>query len=258
MDRYVGYRGLESSPVGTAVSSAWRTWDDFEPMARSLFGNFVAVLEAPIALVCREEDVESDSAKLEGFSPTRAREFTAGRLLAKDLLSRRGLAGHQLGIGAHGRPEWPLGVVGTISHSTGQVVVALAGTENVRALGYDIESRFRFPSRLLTHIADSVEIEEACDNEPLDFGCLLFSAKESIFKAQFELTRSMIPFDAVGVAVDRSSKSFTGSLRRDVLPLPRGFLFRGKYEIGKFKLSTAVEIDSADEQFGDRALRRPR
>ncbi|MFP1130226.1 hypothetical protein [Asticcacaulis sp. W401b] len=71
----------------------------------------------------------------------RQREFNAGRNIARDLLGDGDVVGINPQTGA---PVWPLGVVGSISHSRELVAVALAPSSAIAGIGIDIEAHGRF------------------------------------------------------------------------------------------------------------------
>ena len=57
-----------------------------------------------------------EAASIKRAVPKRWREFTAGRLCAREALRRLGIERHPILVGEHREPLWPSGVVGTLSH----------------------------------------------------------------------------------------------------------------------------------------------
>lgn len=131
-------------------------------------------------------------------APRRKAEFIAGRRCAAEAIRR--LTGRAAfpGMGEDRAPIWPEGVVGAISHSHERAIALAGSSERFCGIGIDIE-------RLLSE-------EEACDiapqvltaNERLSLGNdidpfmtgLIFSAKESLFKALYPTVRRLFFFEA--------------------------------------------------------------
>lgn len=117
-------------------------------------------------------------------------EFAAGRWCASQALRQLGYIGPTaIGIGAHRSPIWPVGYLGSISHSNGWALAVAAKRTDFCAIGIDLEAILPDAS------ARSVSSHIACASE-LALGkthglalaawiSLLFSAKESLFKALY-------------------------------------------------------------------------
>jgi 4'-phosphopantetheinyl transferase EntD len=123
--------------------------------------------------------------------PKRVREFLAARNLARELFLRLGVAPSSLGRGSMGEPMWPLGVTGSISHSTPLVVVAAARTKDYRALGVDIEPNLPLPPDVGAYVSFPQENEHS----PASRG--VFVAKEAFYKAHFGEHHRMLDFKEV-------------------------------------------------------------
>nr|WP_319593402.1 4'-phosphopantetheinyl transferase superfamily protein [Aeromonas schubertii] len=124
-------------------------------------------------------------------TPKRQGEFLAGRLAAHQALLEQGMAGHEVGIGADRAPVWPVGFEGSISHTVlGSVGVALCAVRpGAAGIGLDMEAWLDEgeAARLWPVIADEGEWGRLARSSLGEARALtlLFSAKESLFKALY-------------------------------------------------------------------------
>jgi 4'-phosphopantetheinyl transferase EntD len=68
---------------------------------------------------------------------TRRADFITGRWCARQALQRLGLSPLELPIGVRGAPQWPGGVVGSISHDQGYCVAAVGHCAEFQNMGLD-------------------------------------------------------------------------------------------------------------------------
>lgn len=127
----------------------------------------------------------------------RRREFAAGRYCARQVLGELGYPQAPLLSGPKREPLWPPGVVGSITHCHGYAaaVAALAGA--VPVLGIDAEPDEPLPDGVLDVVSSPEErawLADAPDRGP-HWGRVLFSAKESVYKAWFPLTGRWLGFE---------------------------------------------------------------
>lgn len=114
-------------------------------------------------------------------------QYALGRKAAAEVLAAFGYSPEQqIGRGEGGEPLWPSGLVGSIAHS-GPVALAAASQE-VRALGVDIESVQRGRSRAraiqsVLHPQEEIEARTSEDGIALSYFC----AKEAAYKAGYTL-----------------------------------------------------------------------
>jgi 4'-phosphopantetheinyl transferase EntD len=154
--------------------------------------------------------------------PKRREEFRTGRLLARRALARLGRPAPSLPMGAARGPVWPAGVIGSIAHAGGRCVVAVATTDQVRALGLDFEP---YPNATWDpSLADSVLADEeraaaaradAADRADLagvPTALVTFCAKESIYKALQPIVGTGFGFQDVALRFDEGARSFRGRL----------------------------------------------
>jgi 4'-phosphopantetheinyl transferase EntD len=151
----------------------------------------------------------------------RRREFTSGRACARLALGRLGFPPVAVGVGRNGEPLWPAGVVGSITHCRGYAACAVARTGDMLALGIDAEPDDPLPAGVWGDVAFGHELDLASlpSPTPLRLGGsvhvdrLLFSAKESVYKAWFPLTGTWLDFGDVELDVDLYGGVFRAALR---------------------------------------------
>ena len=101
---------------------------------------------------------------------------------------------------------WPAGVVGSITHTTDYYAAAVAHASKVRSIGVDAEVHGVLPEGVLRHIAFGPELDwlAAQPAGPVHWDRLLFSAKESVYKAWFPLTGRWLGFEEAEVTIDET------------------------------------------------------
>lgn len=178
------------------------------------------ILPPPVAVVAEtgEREVElfpEEEAALGKAVEKRRREFVTARACAREALSQLGLPAQPIPTGTRGEPLWPQGVVGAITHCAGYRACAVAPASEWLTIGVDAEVDDVLPPGVLGDIALPEErrwIEAAVDPGP-SWDRLLFSIKESIYKAWFPLTGSWLGFEDASVAIDREQGTFVARLR---------------------------------------------
>jgi enterobactin synthetase component D len=141
--------------------------------------------------------------------PKRQAEFIAGRICAQTVLKAYGIEGQGVGIGGHREPVWPPGFVGSITHN-GQYAAAVA-CKNIALLGMgmDIETVIDDDARaamveLVVSATELAYLQQMAASGACTLGfdrllTIVFSAKESFFKAAFAHVREYFDFDAAHV-----------------------------------------------------------
>jgi enterobactin synthetase component D len=134
----------------------------------------------------------------------RQMEFFFGRLAARDALSQLGLADRQIPIGAERQPVWPIGVIGSITHTHG-LVAAVAERQGVcRGVGIDAEQMIDEDTcqSISSVVVRPQELEclRSLKELPLQRALtIVFSAKESFYKATYAAVGHIFDFSAVQV-----------------------------------------------------------
>jgi 4'-phosphopantetheinyl transferase EntD len=146
----------------------------------------------------------------------RRQEFVAGRSCARRALAALGLPPAPLLPGDGGAPRWPDGIVGSISHCAGYAAAAAAREADVRAVGLDAEPDLPLPSLVLGAVSLTCERDMlstlAAADPGISWDRLLFSAKESVYKAWFPLTGQWLGFPDARIAV-QADGTFSARLR---------------------------------------------
>ena len=155
----------------------------------------------------------------------RRKEFIMGRAAAHAALKNMGRAAAAIVKGKVGEPVWPAGVTGSITHKDGSALAVVAPTHRCRTLGVDMESAVDpvHPgiSRRVCHPKEIQWVFE--DEAALSFRLkLIFSAKESIFKAVNPLKGQFVSFTDIQLQWRKEKKRFHVNLpqkvRRNVSP----------------------------------------
>ncbi|MGH3857446.1 MAG: 4'-phosphopantetheinyl transferase family protein [Pseudonocardiaceae bacterium] len=151
----------------------------------------------------------------------RRREFRTVRHCARQALRQLGLPPVAILPGERGEPQWPSGVVGSMTHCAGYRAAALAHSRDLRTLGIDAEPHLPLPAGVLGVIARDEERERlselaAADNATC-WDRILFCAKESVYKAWFPLTHRWLGFEHAAVTItpgttDPAAGSFSARL----------------------------------------------
>lgn len=143
---------------------------------------------------------EGESVFVERAVERRRQEFAAGRAAAHRALAEVGIEVGTIPVGPNREPLWPDGTVGSITHCDGYVAAAVARDSAVRSVGIDAEPALPLPRDVIDHIALDVEQQRFGEVSPVG-DRLLFSAKESIYKAWFPLTGRWLGFEDCEVTV---------------------------------------------------------
>jgi 4'-phosphopantetheinyl transferase EntD len=136
----------------------------------------------------------------------------AARIVARRLLAQLGHADWSLPKTASGAPDWPAGIVGSMSHDAHLAVAAIATRAAFCALGIDVEPAEALAPDLLDIVATPRE-RAAIHHDPCG-GRLLFAAKEAVYKAVHPLDGTFL--DHHDVEIDLLRRHATVRNRRRV------------------------------------------
>lgn len=143
------------------------------------------------------------------MQPQRAAEFRAGRACARRALLQFGFRNWPLLPAATREPQWPEGVVGSITHSGSYCAAAVASVQRCAGLGIDVEAIARVGDDVAALICTARELRDIAGETGRQLPrAAWFSAKESVFKALFPCTR--LPFEPsdVEIVFDTAQRSF--------------------------------------------------
>ncbi len=146
----------------------------------------------------------------------RRREFASVRLCARTALARLGIEPGPILPGPKGEPCWPEGVVGSMTHCDGYRAAAVARRTAIASVGVDAEPHAPLPEGVEEAIALPEErrilARLAASHPGTAWDRLLFSAKESVYKAWFPLTGRWLDFSECLITPDPQRGTFTGAL----------------------------------------------
>ncbi|WP_327091554.1 4'-phosphopantetheinyl transferase superfamily protein [Nonomuraea sp. NBC_01738] len=146
----------------------------------------------------------------------RRKEFTTARVCARTALGKLGLPPSPVLPGLRGEPQWPSGVVGSITHCAGYRGAVLGESLSVTTVGIDAEPN----EPLANGVLEAVSLpEERADLALLSarmpqvrWDRMLFSAKESVYKAWFPLAKRWLDFEDAVITFDPGEQTFSARL----------------------------------------------
>jgi 4'-phosphopantetheinyl transferase EntD len=181
----------------------------------------------------------------------RRREFTTGRICAHRALRELGVQAGPVLPGPRREPVWPAGVVGSITHCAGYRAAAVARSDRIATVGIDAEPHAAVPAGVLDTVALPEErawVAALRSRQPeVCWDRLLFSVKESIYKAWFPLAGRWLGFEDATVTVDPVAGTFTARLLVPGPTLADGKLtgFTGRWLVADGLVLTAIGLPAA-------------
>lgn len=171
----------------------------------------IIVVSRPIASVYgRLRDGEMDH--IASASPKRVLEFRAGRTLARELLAEFGFAHATIPASESRCPIWPPGILGSISHTSEFVAVAVTTAAHLTGIGLDIETLGSVKPSLHPAILTASEIAALGELQDGD-ATRWFSGKEAIYKAVNPICHEFVDYTDVSVSFD--GEAFTARCHSD-------------------------------------------
>jgi len=178
----------------------------------------------------------------------RRREFTAGRVCARQALAALGIADVPLGMGSDRLPVWPEGIIGSISHCDGYCGVAIARASRVVSLGLDVEGADPLESGTTRIVCAEAELSQADLFPDLAIGGvakLIFSAKEAAFKCWYPLGRKILEFSDVRIAFDRDRSAFSALFLKEGASLQSGISLEGRFALDASRVYAGVTLHAS-------------
>jgi 4'-phosphopantetheinyl transferase EntD len=146
----------------------------------------------------------------------RRREFATGRDCARRALAALGVDPAPILRGERGAPQWPPGIVGSITHCAGYRAAAVARASDVLTVGLDAEPAEVLPDGVLEYISRPAERARLRDLTAAAPGIcwdrLLFCAKEATYKAWFPLARRWLGFQDADITLHPADGTFEARL----------------------------------------------
>jgi 4'-phosphopantetheinyl transferase EntD len=193
-----------------------------------------AALRALIAALCTEARLDAGSvrtavAALDGPASfaypaeelavaraveSRRREFATGRRLAHVLLAELGCQAAPLVPDERRRPQWPAQVVGSIAHSRRAAAVVVGRSDELAALGLDLEEDGPLTPELAATVLTPQEVRRnaALPGDPLTWAKVAFCAKECAYKAWSPCVGRVLEFEEVEIELDAGRGRFEARL----------------------------------------------
>jgi 4'-phosphopantetheinyl transferase EntD len=128
----------------------------------------------------------------------RRREFAAGRLCARRAMAELGIRDFALRVASDRQPLWPDLIVGSITHTTGLCVAAVAQKNSVAAIGMDSEVVGGVTPDIWPTICIPAELawlQSLPESDQPAAVTLIFSAKEAFYKCQYPMTGEWLNFE---------------------------------------------------------------
>lgn len=214
---------------------------------------FTQLLSAPVVVV--EGDPRTFPADLSPLHPDEAvmmhkavdkrrREFTAARVFARR--AYESLGGSETISVVHDddrAPIWPEGFIGSITHTHTWCAVAMARSNEVRAVGIDVERDLPLEEKLWDSVCTPRDLEwlrSLPEERRPHAGKELFSAKECAYKAQYLITRKFLGFQAMSVVVE--GDTWTATMEQEAGELAVGRELRGTLRRLPGLIATAIVI----------------
>lgn len=172
-------------------------------------------------------------------------EFLAGRLCAREALHRLNGERSVPAVGEDGAPQWPPGVVGSITHGGGRALAVVGAAHTYAGLGLDIEKWLPTAraERLHGEILTPPELQRTADTDLAWLTTLTFSLKESLFKALYPLVRQRFYFhDAELLDWNASGRARLRLLIDLATDWPAGRMLEGQFSESEEHLLSLVAI----------------
>nr|WP_202555929.1 4'-phosphopantetheinyl transferase superfamily protein [Streptomyces sp. SID4950] len=183
----------------------------------------------------------------------RRREFALVRSCARRAMEKLGVPPVPLLPGERGAPGWPPGLAGSMTHCAGYCAAALVRTTDLASVGIDAEPNGPLPDGVEETVAlpaEAARLRALAERVPeVHWDRLLFSAKESVYKAWFPLTRLWLDFSEadIEIALDPGERT-RGTFRAELLvpgPVLAGHRighFDGRWSVRRGIVATAIAV----------------
>ncbi|TMP45287.1 phosphopantetheinyl transferase [Pseudoalteromonas citrea] len=184
-------------------------------------------------------------AKLNNAVAKRKAEFLAGRICAKHALQHIDIDDVQILSGEDRAPIWPQGVKGSITHTQGIAIAMCSRDTELKGLGIDVE-RFMGDEQEQKLQTQILHPEENSTFSSLSLTIanpltLIFSAKESIYKALYPSVGKFFGFDAVKLINFTNSELNFVIVEQLSTQLPVGKQITVRYQLSKNLVFTECE-----------------
>jgi 4'-phosphopantetheinyl transferase EntD len=202
----------------------------------------------------------AEAAIVAAAAAERRREFATVRHCARQALGKLGLPAAPILPDAEGVPQWPTGVVGSMTHCRGYRAAAVARASDARGLGIDAEPDSPLPEMvrdLVLHGEERTQLAFLAAWRDTNWDGIFFCAKEAVLKAWYPVTRIWLDFADVSVTL-HSNNTFQAFVHASP---PTGItrVFSGRWRAGDGLIAAATWLPGSDASvkqhpsIGDRA-----
>lgn len=209
------------------------------------------LLPPPVAAVERYDDEQpvelfpEEEALLGNAVPKRRFEFGTARACAREAMRSLGVEPGPILPGPKREPIWPQDIVGSLTHCAGYRAAALARTSDFQTIGIDAEPHAPAPDGVLEAIAIPAELRRMpglrVDDPKICWDRLLFSAKETTYKAWYPVTKRWLGFEDADITLNADGTFHS----RILLPGTPIAGFTGKWLVQGDVLVTAIAVPSS-------------
>jgi 4'-phosphopantetheinyl transferase EntD len=167
-------------------------------------------------------------------------EFAAGRHCARNAMVQLGYTARGIPKGPDRAPIWPIGLVGSITHSADLCVAVLAHRRDYRSIGIDMELVDAVPSELAKDILrpdETAALNSHINPDGADWPTVHFCLKEAAYKAFYPRYRRIIAFQDMRVRVNADDREFIAEPL--CISTKDRSTFRGKYFVHHGRICAA-------------------
>lgn len=180
-------------------------------------------------------DVEMPQSMVSAIDKRKA-DFLAGRALTNRALKLLDRPVENIPIGTNRAPIWPVGIAGSITHSL-RMCGCLMTTQRDLLVGVDLEGKMKPSSlkaarKIALSESDRVHVDTQTDIDPETLTAMIFSAKETLYKALHPIAQTFFGFEAATLTSLPNGTTFDLSLTQNIHPILRsGDTFSIHYRI---------------------------
>lgn len=138
-------------------------------------------------------------------------EFSAGRYCARLAMAQLGYLPCNLPPGPDRTPQWPTGIVGSITHNPSYCAAVVASSRDFPSLGIDMEAVGAVALDLVREVMRPDEIAEfdpSAQADGADWLTVFFCLKEAAYKAFYPVFREILGFQDMRVSVNPEKRTF--------------------------------------------------
>lgn len=181
-----------------------------------------------------------------GAAQKRRAEFITVRACARLAMRRLGIPPLPIVPGANREPQWPARMVGSLTHCEGYRAAAVAHASEIMTIGIDAEIHQPLPggvAALVTGGAEKLHLAHLGRESPdIAWDRILFSAKESVYKAWYPLSHTWLSFTECELVIDPVRGTFVGRILIPGVTVDNRIIdrFTGRWTIQGRHVLTAV------------------